>query len=59
MQISEKGSLDARKKCCECNREFDLWDEIDAEEWYYGHDCEAVSVQTKTEYINRAMDKLS
>jgi DNA-directed RNA polymerase subunit RPC12/RpoP len=27
-------------KCVECNREFDLIDEDDAQEWYYGHDCE-------------------
>ena len=27
-------------KCVECNRKFDLMDEVDAEEWYYGHDCE-------------------
>jgi DNA-directed RNA polymerase subunit RPC12/RpoP len=26
--------------CAECGREFDLVDEQDAEEWYYGHDCE-------------------
>lgn len=28
-------------KCCECGRVFDLSDETDAEEWHYGHDCEA------------------
>lgn len=27
-------------KCPECNRIFDLLDENDAEEYYYGHDCE-------------------
>ena len=26
--------------CVECNRVFDLWDEDDAGEWFYGHDCE-------------------
>lgn len=26
--------------CPECHRKFDLMDEIDAQEWYYGHDCE-------------------
>jgi hypothetical protein len=26
--------------CPECTRRFDLFDEVDAEEWYYGHDCE-------------------
>lgn len=27
--------------CPECEREFDMTDETDAEEWHYGHDCEA------------------
>jgi len=26
--------------CSECDRVFDLLDEEDANEWYYGHDCE-------------------
>lgn len=29
-----------KARCCECNRVFDLTDEDDASEWYYGHDCE-------------------
>ena len=29
-------------KCVECGRFFDLLDEGDAQEWYYGHDCEEV-----------------
>lgn len=28
-------------KCRECDREFNLLDEDQADEWYYGHDCEA------------------
>jgi hypothetical protein len=27
-------------KCNECGRIFDLLDEVDHEEFYYGHDCE-------------------
>ena len=27
--------------CVECGRVFDLTDADAAEEWYYGHDCEA------------------
>ena len=27
-------------RCGECGRVFDLTDEGDAAEWYYGHDCE-------------------
>ena len=30
----------AEVRCPECNRVFDLTNEEDAEEWYYGHDCE-------------------
>ena len=29
-----------KRKCVECNRVFDLSDEFDAEEFYFGHDCE-------------------
>jgi NOL1/NOP2/fmu family ribosome biogenesis protein len=29
-------------RCVECEREFDLMDEQQAEEWFYGHDCEPV-----------------
>ena len=29
-----------KAKCIECSRVFDLLNEIDAEEWSYGHDCE-------------------
>lgn len=27
-------------KCVECARVFNLMNETDADEWYYGHDCE-------------------
>jgi hypothetical protein len=26
--------------CPECSRRFDMFDEADADEWNYGHDCE-------------------
>lgn len=29
------------RRCRECGREFNLADRIDAEEWAFGHDCEA------------------
>jgi hypothetical protein len=29
-----------KAKCAECDRVFDLTDETDAEEYFYGHDCE-------------------
>jgi hypothetical protein len=28
------------KTCIECGRTFDLLDSSEADEWYYGHDCE-------------------
>jgi hypothetical protein len=30
----------SKQQCPECNRVFDMFDEIDVEEWNYGHDCE-------------------
>jgi hypothetical protein len=35
-----KNAISAKAKCFECGRVFDLMDEDDAGEWYYGHDCE-------------------
>lgn len=29
-----------RRHCPECGRDFDLNNEIDNDEWHYGHDCE-------------------
>ena len=33
--------IQTKAKCRECGRVFDLFDENDAAEWAYGHDCEA------------------
>jgi hypothetical protein len=33
--------LQTETKCVECERVFDLTDEQDASEFYYGHDCES------------------
>lgn len=27
--------------CKECGRGFDLWNEEEAGEWFFGHDCES------------------
>ena len=35
--------ISTKAKCPECGRSFDLLDEKDAEEFYYGHDCEEES----------------
>ena len=32
--------VDSVSRCVECDRSFDLLDAVDAEEWFYGHDCE-------------------
>ena len=32
--------IESSARCPECGRVFDLFDETDAAEWYYGHDCE-------------------
>jgi hypothetical protein len=31
----------ATRICVECDRRFNLFDADDANEWFYGHDCEA------------------
>lgn len=33
-------NVETTARCPECGRVFDLMDEDDAGEWYYGHDCE-------------------
>lgn len=33
-------TVKTRSKCVECGRVFDLLNEDDANEYYYGHDCE-------------------
>lgn len=32
--------VQTKARCMECARVFDLMDEAQAEEWFYGHDCE-------------------
>ena len=33
-------NVQTKAKCQECGRVFDLLDNTDAEEFFYGHDCE-------------------
>jgi hypothetical protein len=33
-------TIPTRAKCKECSRVFDLLNDLDAQEWAYGHDCE-------------------
>lgn len=39
--VTERERKPEMVKCSECRRVFDLFDETDADEWYYGHDCES------------------
>jgi hypothetical protein len=39
-QDMERLRAQARQTCLECGRIFNLWAEVDAQEWAYGHDCE-------------------
>lgn len=32
-------------ECAECERQFDLFDYADADEWFNGHDCEPVEAE--------------
>jgi hypothetical protein len=34
-------AINKRAKCRECSRVFDLLNELDAQEFYMGHDCES------------------
>ena len=36
-----KMKVSTKAKCVECERVFDLLDEEQASEYYYGHDCES------------------
>lgn len=38
--MGNKWIVNPKVTCPECGRVFDLLDETDANEWYYGHDCE-------------------
>ena len=33
-------NIQTKAKCSECGRVFDLFDEVDASEYFEGHDCE-------------------
>ena len=37
--------------CVECDRKFDLLDELDADEFYHGHDCEDPIDEVFWDYI--------
>lgn len=39
--VTRKANMKLQQECEECGRVFDLTDEDDANEFYYGHDCEA------------------
>jgi hypothetical protein len=33
--------IECHLRCYECERVFDLCNETDSEEWFFGHDCES------------------
>jgi len=41
IHIGQRTIANTTERCLECYRVFDLMDETDAQEFYYGHDCEA------------------
>ena len=40
IKFADGTTILAAAQCPECDRIFDLADEDQAAEWYYGHDCE-------------------
>lgn len=40
VSVTQRKGVNAVRLCKECGRVFDLLDAVDADEWYYGHDCE-------------------
>lgn len=44
-----------KARCVECNRVFDLLDEEQAGEWYYGHDCEEDAHKWQAEWTVREL----
>jgi len=42
IHIGQRSIANTTERCLECLRVFDLMDETDAQEYYYGHDCEAL-----------------
>lgn len=48
-----------RNRCIECGRVFDMADEIDAQEWNYGHDCETITLADCEECGNGHFDNAS
>lgn len=45
--------IPTKTKCPECERVFDLLNEVDAEEWHYGHDCEDLPRDTPAAVLAR------
>jgi hypothetical protein len=43
IEVSQEGDkeMNPSRTCVECERVFNLLDQNDANEYYYGHDCEA------------------
>lgn len=48
--------MNAERECPECHRVFDLLDEDDAGEFYYGHDCEDPNTEHLCVFAPRTFD---
>lgn len=44
--------MDTKLRCPECGRWFDLAELVDADEWYYGHDCDPSLVDSNGQLID-------
>jgi hypothetical protein len=43
-ETTEKtGFILLKAKCAECDRVFDLTKDLEAGEWFYGHDCRKIN----------------
>jgi hypothetical protein len=42
--------------CAECGQKFDLTNKQDAEDWYYGHDCDYSAAESAAEDVTTMDD---
>jgi hypothetical protein len=56
MILGKLGSDNYSAVCSECKRIFDLNDELEADEWYAGHDCE-VDYSDEDDYAGAALSQ--
>lgn len=57
MILGKFGSDNCSAVCDECKRIFDLNDELEADEWYSGHDCEVDYSDDGDDYAGTALSQ--